>query len=116
MNDDELREKKARYKKTISEMTKHAEEKFSLGVKYSIISQKLLKTVRAAGFDLSALLQEMNKDGEIFLYTDADYSRLVMVPEMKEHYRLGIIGEETEETRNFISAKWGRKPKGSRGQ
>jgi len=104
-------EKKARYKQTICEMTRHAEEKFSLGVRYSTVSQKLLKTVRAAGYDLGEILNEMDKEGEIFLYTDAEFSRLVMVPEMREYYKLGIIGEETEETRNFIQAKWGRKSK-----
>jgi len=98
-------------KEKIISMVSHAEKTFSLGVRFYSISQKLNRTANRNGISLDNLLSEMNEAGEIFLYTDVNYSRLVMAPEMREHYKVGIIGEETEETRNFIRAKWGRSPK-----
>lgn len=104
--------KKAAFMKKIIDMVTHAEKVFSLGVGYRIISQKMSRSVTCAGYDLGTLLAEMDAAGLIFLYTDENYSRLVMTQEMREYYKLGIIGEETEETRNFIRAKWGRKGRG----
>jgi len=106
-------EKKERIKAKIVEMVTHAEKQFSLGVGFRILSQKLLKSVRHAGYDLDEILRELDGEGRVFLYTDENYSRLVMVPEMREYYILGVIGEETEATRNFISGKWGRRGRAS---
>jgi len=105
--------KLAGFRQRILEMVKHAEERFSLGVPYRAIAQKLAKTVKFSGYDLGTILEDMDKAGEVFLYTDEHYSRLVMMPEMREHYKLGIIGEETQETRNFIQGKWGRRSRGA---
>lgn len=105
-------EAKAQLREKIIAMVRHVEDTFSLGVRFYSISQKMNSIAKRHGIALDTLLREMNDAGDIFLYTDENFSRLVMTPEMREHYKLGVIGEETEETRNFIKAKWGRKPKG----
>lgn len=105
----EKAQKTAHIKKVITEMARHAEDKFSLGVRYYIIAQKLGRYASHAGISMTDILEELDKEGAILLYTDHNYSKLIMAPEVRDYLKYNDLGEETEETKNIIKAKWGRK-------
>jgi len=99
----------AEVKRRVLAMVRHAEDKYFLGVRFFILSQKLNSLARGAGVPILSILEEMDADGEIFIYTDENFSKLIMAPEVRATLTYDALGGETEETKNIIRAKWGKK-------